>query len=114
MSVMSDQPAGSETAEQVLWDGAWLKELRLRCGYESARALADKAGVSASFVTGVESNEVRNPGLVYMLKCVRAMGVPLSALFDETPDGNEYHQGYTAALLDMQDALHHLRRAHEG
>jgi hypothetical protein len=41
------------------------------------------------------------------------MGVPLSAVLGEAQEGEEYHSGYTAAMLDMQDALHRLRRDHE-
>jgi transcriptional regulator with XRE-family HTH domain len=107
---MMENSAGVENA--TLWDGTWLRDLRLKRGLQVTE-LARLAGVSPSSIQGVEHNHVASPGIVFLRQITEAMGVPLSAVLGEAQEGEEYHSGYTAAMLDMQDALHRLRRDHE-
>jgi transcriptional regulator with XRE-family HTH domain len=107
--VMMENSAGVETK---LWDGAWLRELRLKRGLQ-VKELAERAGVSPSSITSVEGNHVASPGIIFVLQLTEAMGVPITSVLGQSQEGEEYHSGYTAAMLDMQDALHKLRRDHE-
>lgn len=61
--------------------GKRIRHLRLRTGL-SQEKLADKAGMDRTYYAGIERGE-RNPSVKNLAKIAVALGVPLSALFDE-------------------------------
>ena len=65
--------------------GARLRELRLASGM-SLRALARELGISASAVSQIERGAMQ-PSVGRLIAMVGALGVPLSAVFDETAAG---------------------------
>jgi transcriptional regulator with XRE-family HTH domain len=105
-------PPEKEAAD--LWDGRWLRDLRLARGIR-AKDLAERAGVSSSNLYDIEFNRQASPGIVTLRKIVRGLGVPIEALFEDSDVDDEAHfrAGYTAALIDMQDKLYELRQEHE-
>lgn len=103
----------SETPQAVWWDGAWLRTVR-QARNMSAVELAERAGCSVSAVQDIEGNRIASPGIIVLRRIASALEVPLSRILsDPDPDsGSEFREGYQAAMLDMQDALFHLRRNH--
>ncbi|ROS25433.1 XRE family transcriptional regulator [Rathayibacter sp. PhB127] len=65
--------------------GARLRELRLASGM-SLRALARELGISASAVSQIERGAMQ-PSVGRLIAMVGALGVPLSAVFDESAAG---------------------------
>jgi transcriptional regulator with XRE-family HTH domain len=102
-----------DVQQKTWWDGQWLRDVRLKKGLRVID-VAERAHVSPSAIQDTEANRVGSPGIIFLRQVAAAMDVPLSSLLGEAPEGEEYHSGYSAAMLDAQDALHSLRREHGG
>ena len=65
--------------------GAKLKAYRLKCGF-SMRGLASRAGVTASFISMIESGKT-SPTIITLQKILEALKVPVAEFFsDNSPD----------------------------
>ncbi|PPG34239.1 transcriptional regulator [Rathayibacter sp. AY2B7] len=81
----SDDTAPDEAAARAIADGAGLgarlRELRLSAGL-SLKALAGRLGISVSAVSQIERGAMQ-PSVGRLIALVDALGVPLSAVFDQ-------------------------------
>ena len=66
--------------------GAQVKERRKELGY-SLRELGAGAGVTASFLSQVENDQV-SPSLISLQKIATALKVPMFSLLHDSPNGN--------------------------
>ena len=97
----------SESEQQAQKEGLGerLRNLRLGCGL-SMRQLAREAGVTYSYISGVESGKV-SPTIAMLRKILVAMDTGLGAFFTDEANGTE---GNVFRRKDMRAAEERTRR----
>ncbi len=92
-----------QTAQRIQYVSSKIKELREECSW-SQSTLAEKAGITASAISMIESKQ-RSPSLIVIRKISDALKVSVSELTGETPqeEANQQTQAFFRQFSDLDD-----------